>query len=217
MYFYQQTDGTIPVVFYETDDSAFYVQVKLAAINMFQTSLKSGSFVVTDPTGVHAASFALQALTIRSNFTASSYKSFMDPAVNAGNIKLAASASVTFHPSDGSIVAAANQQHVVSVTGQPAGTPAPPANSGYNQFMSSVGTLAATLAPGQTARFSQVASFNYTQRAMGSLLEVARIQHQAAAAANAKDVAAALPRLMRASHNKVSYRSCSSIHSFVAY
>jgi len=198
MYFYQNADGSIPEVIYESDDSPFYVQVKLAAINTFQTSLTSGLVQMTDPTGVHSAAFALQQLTINSTFGASSYKSFMDPNVNAGNVQLTARAQVTFHPTDGSIVSAENHQHVVVVTSQPgAAASLDDDNSGYSMFMSSVGELQVTIAPGQPMRFANQHLINSSHPMTGSMVDVARAQHKTIMEEKAAEIARDLPKMLR--------------------
>lgn len=155
-------DGSIPLVQYQSDDSPYYVNVKLSAINAFQTSMQPGTFIVDDPTGVHSAQFALTDVVINTQFSQSSYKSFMDPTVTADSVQLQALGSVTFHPTNGAVVAASNQQHVISRFAQQDGAaPVPVSNvdgddSGYNMFMSSVGQLNITLSQTQTLRFQAV-------------------------------------------------------------
>ena len=65
VYFWQTAEGRITQIEYDSADSAYYVNVKLAAINALQTHLPGGSVLVSDPTGTHYANFvALSETTV---------------------------------------------------------------------------------------------------------------------------------------------------------
>lgn len=213
VYFYQTSDGAIPVVEYQSNDPPFYVNVKLAAINAFQTQLRSGAAIVNDPTGVHSAAFVAQALTVNATFTQANYVTFMDPTVTAQKVLVTARASVSFHPTDGSAVYAENRQHVILARDQNAaaahqnGGSGAGDESGYAMFMSSVGVLSATLDTAQVSRrFATKGAKNATTAPLiaASLVEAARHAHAAIARTQAAQVAQTLPQLLRSeAHNDV--------------
>jgi hypothetical protein len=61
MYFTQTLDGAIPESWYQTDDSPYFVNVKVSAINAFQTRVvQPGSPLQAqehDPVGYHYSTF----------------------------------------------------------------------------------------------------------------------------------------------------------------
>jgi hypothetical protein len=61
MYFTQTLDGAIPEIWYQTDDSPYFVNVKVSAINAFQTRVvQPGSPLQAqehDPVGYHYSTF----------------------------------------------------------------------------------------------------------------------------------------------------------------
>ena len=196
MYYYQTPDGLIPLVEYDSRDSLYYVQVKLAAINSLQTSIKAGSVKVDDPTGVHFTSFGVSELTVEGSFSAASYVSFMDPTVSARNVQLVATASATFHPS-GYIVSASNQQEVALVRGQAAASVTRDTDtSGFDMYMASTGRLSLNATTASGSRLSSRSRAVPSNLLVGSLSQAARLLHAGQMELRAEEVAAALPALI---------------------
>ncbi len=198
MYYTQTPDGLIPEVQYDSRDSLYYVQVKLAAINSLQTSVSAGSVRVDDPTGVHFSAFAVSELTVSSTFSAASYLSFMDPSVSAKNVQLQATSSAVFHPA-GYIVSASNQQDVALVRGQTASAPAVASDdsaSGFDLFMASTGRLSLNATTPAGTRLASRSRSLPSGLLRGSLSSVARTLHAVQKEMRAKEVAAALPSLL---------------------
>lgn len=94
-----------------------------------------------DPTGVHFSLFAAaNELTVVSNFSTTSYVSFMDPSVSQKNVRVDAQATAVFHPV-GYITYASNQQDVMLVRGQDeeeASFSVDADTSGFDMYMASV-------------------------------------------------------------------------------
>jgi hypothetical protein len=197
MYYFQTPEGLIPEVQYDSRDSLYYVQVKLAAINSLQTSTTAGSVKVDDPTGVHFTAFGVQEMTVQSSFSAASYVSFMDPSVSARNVRLTATASASFHPS-GYIVSATNEQDVALVRGQAAaGATHRDANAtGFDMYMASTGRLAINATSTSGTRLASRSRSMPSGLTSGSLSQAARALHSAQQELRAQEVAAALSSLI---------------------
>jgi hypothetical protein len=117
MYFSQSPDGQILNVWYQTNDSPFYVNIKLGAINAFQTRLGANlKATESDPIGIHTSSFVSSPnsndVIITKTFSQDDVSSFTDAKLSKNNVKLAAKATHSVHAA-GHIQSAVVEQSVV--------------------------------------------------------------------------------------------------------
>ena len=203
MYYYVRPDGSIPLVMYDSQDSLYYVQVKLAAINCFQTSTYASQKTVDDPSGVHLVSYTLpQTNTVHGAFNAESYQSFMDPSVSARNVQINALNRAEFHPS-GYISVGSTQQNVLLVRGQAGNVGAAQQkrdsdDSGYSYYMASTGVLSATVQNTNGNRLSRLPQRSMDNLVAAPMSVVARTVHHAQMKLRSREVADRLPQLMSA-------------------
>lgn len=154
MYFAQTTAGQITNVWYNTQDSPYFVHVKSSVINAFQTRIVArnaqASFQEDDLVGQHSSDFAgsskASSLLITKTFSQSDFTAFADPAVNSHTVAYTAQATHTVHPA-GYFQAATMEHYVVlSDISQGASKKVRPARdqpdmSGFDMTMSSKGNM----------------------------------------------------------------------------
>jgi len=121
MFFQQMKTGEIPKVWYQKGDSSYYVNVKLGAINAFQTHVvasgKTEKVLEADPVGSHFSNLkgsGSDKLSIVKTFTEDDFKSFPDAKLKKGNLKLIATTTTTVH-SAGYIMGSSVDQQVTMV------------------------------------------------------------------------------------------------------
>lgn len=230
MYFWQNTNGLIPQVAYDEQDSPFYVNVKLAAINAFQTSV-AGAMNAThnvaqldDPTGVHAAQFSISQVDantvgVASVFNANSYISFMDPTLTSRSVLLNATARLAMRQVDGAVLFAENRQHVLMIQNQNQNQKSDDVTldtdeTGYGLFMSSVGTLQlnATSTSGSMLASRNASTLNKATATLKvfSMVDAARNLHSAASLLKSREVAHETAELLR---QGLSYRVVPYVHT----
>jgi len=178
MYFAQNTTGEITEIWYNENDSPYFINVKISAINAFQTRVVApGANLMaaeSDPAGYHYSSFVggnqQTTLLVSKTFTEKDFTSFADPNVKPANLKLNALTSTSVH-SEGYIVGASVNQQVVitnanpqasSVASQTRRAAAPNTNTtGFDMNLSSAGQLTIALSQsGQNLRFGSAKKFN---------------------------------------------------------
>merc|ERR1719321_1337497 len=125
-------EGAIPDIWIASDDPPAYVNIKLGAINAFQTHLlnetgKTLKVLEDDPTGKHYATMEALATTtegavggvqMHKTFDTAQMVAYADPSVSPGNMGLNAHAVAHVHP-EGYIQAATVTQTVVMVDATP--------------------------------------------------------------------------------------------------
>jgi hypothetical protein len=117
MYFSQSPDGTIHDVWHQKDDSPFYVNIKLGAINAFQTRVGlNAKATESDPVGIHTSAFVATPDTnnvvITKTFSQDDVTSFTDAKLSKDNVKLTAKSTHNVHAA-GYIQSAIVEQSVV--------------------------------------------------------------------------------------------------------
>lgn len=178
MYFAQNTTGEITEIWYNEDDSPYFINVKISAINAFQTRVVApGANLLaaeSDPAGYHYSSFIggnqQSTLLVSKTFTEKDFTSFADPNVKPANLKLNALTSTSVH-NDGYILGASVNQQVVITNANPQASSvasrtrratAPNTNTtGFDMNLSSAGQLTIALSQsGQNLRFGSAKKFN---------------------------------------------------------
>jgi len=199
MYFQQQPSGEITTIWYNTADSAYFVQVKISAISAFQTHVTQGivnGVLEQDPVGTHTSNYqgsAAAMLNIAKQYNQQNFRSFSDAQVTANNVAIAASALTTVH-NEGYIYSTTVSQvtNVVSMQIQAAARDIYTNSTGFDMNWRSAGALTITLSNQQklvgfAPKVSPVNNANFTS---GSLFEVGKTTIQTLAAQDYK-----LPRL----------------------
>lgn len=106
MYFQQKVTGEIVQIWYDVADTQFYVNIKVASINSFQTSivgLGAKKIVAeSDPVGVHTATVegaagTTSALLLSKTFTQNDITRFVDPSLTSKNVNINAVGTVGIH------------------------------------------------------------------------------------------------------------------------
>jgi len=162
MYFAQSPTGEILQIWYQEGDSPYFVNVKVGAINAFQTRVvppnqQPVKALESDPVGNHYSYFVSagsNSLTVSKTFTQQDFSSFPDPNLRRHNININANTQTTVHPS-GHIAAASVLQDVVVVNINPdSSARSKKVNSkggytnttGFDMLMSSFGNLSIAMA-----------------------------------------------------------------------
>jgi hypothetical protein len=173
MYFSQTPTGEIPEIWYYSGDSPYFVNVKVSAINAFQTRVVSpGSPLQAqehDPVGYHYSTFIgadkQTNLLVTKSFTQQDVLSFPDKNLKSSNIRLNAQTATAVH-AEGHIMSSTVSQLVALVNvgsgstlrnQMPLSTESQtPDTKGFDMAMSSSGTLTITLERrGQLGRFTR--------------------------------------------------------------
>ena len=197
VYFWQTLNGKVTQIEYDSADSAYYVNVKISAINALQTYVLGGSTLVSDPAGTHTSTFvAIDDTSVSSSFDQTSFRSFMDPSVTQQNVLIKGTSLVELHP-DGYIVSASNQQDVLLVQHDDSANSGESAEfNGFDAYMGSTGNLKLSLLPSASPRLSSSTRPVGAGKNAQSLLEAAQALHHAQLVHRAADVASQLPELL---------------------
>jgi len=174
MYFAQLPSGQITQVWYNTDDSPYFVHVKSSVINAFQTRVVArdakATFEETDLVGDHTTAFVggakATSLLINKQFSQTDFKSFADPSVTSRTVSYSGQASHIIHP-EGFFQGATTESYVVlsDISGA-SKTQKKKQNrfgdstdmSGFDMTMSSKGSMMLSLMPTSPSRFGEVSA-----------------------------------------------------------
>jgi len=128
MYYQQMKTGEIVQIWYNQDDSPYFVNVKVGAINSFQTHVVAANQQMTtvenDPVGTHNSNFlgiADQFLVVNKTFSQLDFQAFPDPNLQPGNVQITALTSTTIH-NDGYILSSSVDQLTNLVNASPLGS-----------------------------------------------------------------------------------------------
>lgn len=121
VYYKQFFNGSIPEVWINGQDSPYYVNVKLGAINAFQTKIvppqQKALVLETAPVGVYKANIAgtssSESLVLTKTFNQKDMQQFSDNNVKSNMVDLAATATTTVHSSG--YIAASNVNQLVNM------------------------------------------------------------------------------------------------------
>eukprot|EP01111_Echinosteliopsis_oligospora_P017875 TRINITY_DN791_c0_g1_i1.p1 TRINITY_DN791_c0_g1~~TRINITY_DN791_c0_g1_i1.p1 ORF type:complete len:719 (+),score=245.36 TRINITY_DN791_c0_g1_i1:43-2199(+) len=155
VYFNQSKSGPINEIIYETDDSPYYLNVKIGAINALQTAVVSAGNMITitenDPIGIHTATVVgsmQSSLSLSKTFTQVDFSQFPDPTLNPSNIALAATGQVTVHP-DGYVLSAELNQSIILTNISPSSASASASTAGVADMNNATGLNMLLAAGGQ--------------------------------------------------------------------
>eukprot|EP00761_Pharyngomonas_kirbyi_P004489 gb/GECH01004494.1/.p1 GENE.gb/GECH01004494.1/~~gb/GECH01004494.1/.p1 ORF type:complete len:853 (+),score=228.62 gb/GECH01004494.1/:1-2559(+) len=172
MYFLQKPTGEISKIWYNKDDKPYFVQVKVSAINAFQTKVVGvGSHHKAqedDPVGVHYSNFAGSSgshdapLTVAKTFNQKDVTKFADPKVSPHNVNLDARTTTGIHK-EGYINSASVDQTTILIsantdksTNQESSVEGSNDLTGFNMDMRAKGSLNIQLEKTYSAQESQV-------------------------------------------------------------
>jgi hypothetical protein len=120
VYYTQAVTGEVGEVSVSADDSEYFVQIKLGAINAFHTLLQPASTAgytstETDVTGVHSTAFTAVDGGVSKSFTQTDMLEFSDSTLQQHNVHLESTGEAFVHPSAGYIHRASVSQSATLV------------------------------------------------------------------------------------------------------
>ncbi|KAF0980380.1 hypothetical protein FDP41_013594 [Naegleria fowleri] len=177
MYFQQLPNGQITNVWYESDDSLYFVNVKLSAITAFQTYVTQSvvnGVLEQDPVGVHTSNYqgvSSNVLTLNKQFSQNNFRSFSDAQVTSNNVQISASSQTVVHAS-GYIMQTSTSQITNAISMQLGNDALKRSqyytnSTGFDMNMRSAGSLTIVLANQQKlesfTKISPINNANYTK------------------------------------------------------
>jgi hypothetical protein len=162
VYFVQMKTGQITLIEYYSDDPIYYVNVKVGAINAFQTAIvgvgSTQTVLESDPVGNHSSSITGSlgsdgVLYLIKIFNQADFTAFPDPTLTPSNMEIQATAVAGVHP-EGYIVSSTQNQIAVLVDISSSSSSAKSASrvtltnsTGLDMDLSAVGTLTVQYMP----------------------------------------------------------------------
>jgi hypothetical protein len=205
-YFEQTPEGRIVEVWYEEGDSPYFVNIKLGAINAFQTKVVASptAALETDVVGVHTANFAPSisagVTTITKKFTQNDFHSFADPSVTTRTFSIDGTSTASVSAKNQIIAASVKQVTVyvdATVQSKPVTRLGDSSLEGFNMNLRSAGVLAITQDSSLAKNVKFVSPLKTTQELLSSpktqgtdLLTAVRRMQAAQKAATATEMGA---------------------------
>jgi hypothetical protein len=184
MYFYQLKTGEITEIQYYSNDPIYYVDVKLGAINAFQTSIvaagKAAVVLEVDPIGNHSTQVSGAvgpdgSLVLTKVFSQVDFSAFPDHTVTPKNMLINVQAVTGVH-AEGYVINSTLRQTVIMTNGAPSTAKRALTNStGFDTQLSALGTLSIRYAPNEAFSVKSFAAPNASELIKTNMFDLAAV------------------------------------------